>query len=225
MKALEKDRNRRYETANGFAQDVQRYLADEPVQACPPSMAYRLRKFARRNRTGLAAALVGLSLVLGTAVSIWQAVSATRARNAESAARVAEREARDALDAAREEQENRRARTNRELSDALVEAVRLQAKVRTARGGDGVAANQLRAALGRAGTLAASELADPALVARARALEAEVRQDEKDRRMLARLEEIRLTQGTLQGETLRKFAGGSAPAYEAAFRDFGIPLT
>jgi eukaryotic-like serine/threonine-protein kinase len=55
MKTLEKDRNRRYETANGFAQDVQRYLADEPVQACPPSVGYRMRKFARRNK-----------LVLGT---------------------------------------------------------------------------------------------------------------------------------------------------------------
>ena len=44
MKALEKDRNRRYETANGFAADVQRYLADEPVQACPPSAWYRLRE-------------------------------------------------------------------------------------------------------------------------------------------------------------------------------------
>ncbi len=50
MKCLEKDRNRRYETANGFAQDVQRYLADEPVQACPPSAGYRFRKFARRNK-------------------------------------------------------------------------------------------------------------------------------------------------------------------------------
>ena len=49
MKALEKDRNRRYETANGLAADLQRYLDDEPVQACPPSAAYRLRKFARRN--------------------------------------------------------------------------------------------------------------------------------------------------------------------------------
>ncbi|HKB01565.1 MAG TPA: protein kinase, partial [Gemmataceae bacterium] len=53
MKALEKDRNRRYETANGFAADVQRYLADEPVQACPPSAAYRIRKFARRNKRAL----------------------------------------------------------------------------------------------------------------------------------------------------------------------------
>jgi eukaryotic-like serine/threonine-protein kinase len=50
MKALEKDRNRRYETANGFAADVLRYLSDEPVQACPPSVTYRFRKFVRRNR-------------------------------------------------------------------------------------------------------------------------------------------------------------------------------
>ena len=50
MKALEKDRNRRYETANGLAADVERYLNDEPVQACPPSARYRLKKFARRNK-------------------------------------------------------------------------------------------------------------------------------------------------------------------------------
>src|SRR5438094_7197864 len=56
LKTLEKDRNRRYETANGLAMDVQRYLADEPVVACPASAGYRLRKFARRNKTGLAVA-------------------------------------------------------------------------------------------------------------------------------------------------------------------------
>src|SRR5262249_33233808 len=50
MKALEKDRNRRYETANGFAADVQRYLSDEPVLACPPSVSYRLGKLLRRNK-------------------------------------------------------------------------------------------------------------------------------------------------------------------------------
>src|SRR5262245_48858377 len=50
MKALEKDRSRRYDTANAFAQDVQRYLDDEPVLACPPSRWYRFRKFVRRNR-------------------------------------------------------------------------------------------------------------------------------------------------------------------------------
>ena len=50
MKALEKDRNRRYETANGLAADIERYLHDEPVEACPPSAGYRFRKFARRNK-------------------------------------------------------------------------------------------------------------------------------------------------------------------------------
>jgi tetratricopeptide (TPR) repeat protein len=72
MKALEKDRNRRYETANGFAQDVQRYLADEPVQACPPSAVYRLRKFARRNRGRLAAAgVLGLALLVAVGGIGW----------------------------------------------------------------------------------------------------------------------------------------------------------
>ena len=62
MKALEKDRNRRYETANGLARDIERYLDDEPVQACPPSAGYRFGKFARRHKPGLAVA--GLVLVL-----------------------------------------------------------------------------------------------------------------------------------------------------------------
>src|SRR6266508_3555412 len=68
MKALEKDRSRRYETANGFAMDVQRYLADEAVQACPPSAWYRLRKFARRNRAALA--VTGLVILLLGVVTI-----------------------------------------------------------------------------------------------------------------------------------------------------------
>jgi WD40 repeat protein/serine/threonine protein kinase len=70
MKALEKDRNRRYDTASSFAADVQRYLHDEPVQACPPSAGYRLRKFARKYRTPLsvaAAVLVLLAAVAGVA--------------------------------------------------------------------------------------------------------------------------------------------------------------
>jgi hypothetical protein len=50
MKALEKDRNRRYETASGFAMDIQRYLADEPVLACPPSASYKEWKRAREGR-------------------------------------------------------------------------------------------------------------------------------------------------------------------------------
>jgi serine/threonine protein kinase len=80
MKALEKDRARRYETANGFATDVQRYLSNEAVQACPPSTRYRLRKFGRRNRRlFITAAAVAASLVFGTVISTWQAVRATTA--------------------------------------------------------------------------------------------------------------------------------------------------
>jgi serine/threonine protein kinase len=80
MKALEKDRNRRYETANNFAADVMRYLTDRPVEACPPSTWYRLLKYARRNRAALTTATVLVTaLVAGTAASIWQAVRATRA--------------------------------------------------------------------------------------------------------------------------------------------------
>jgi hypothetical protein len=80
LKALEKDRNRRYETATAVAADVGRYLRDEPVLAFPPAASYRLRKFARRYRAILAAVSMTLSaLVAGTAVATWQAVQATRA--------------------------------------------------------------------------------------------------------------------------------------------------
>jgi tetratricopeptide (TPR) repeat protein len=75
MKALEKDRNRRYESASAFAADVQRYLADEPVQACPPSAWYRLRKFARRNRGRLVAAgVLGLALLVAAGGIGWTAL-------------------------------------------------------------------------------------------------------------------------------------------------------
>ena len=75
MKALEKERSRRYETAIGLARDVERYLQDEPVSACPPSTGYRLRKFTRRYRGPLAVAAAFLSvLVTGTVVSTYQAL-------------------------------------------------------------------------------------------------------------------------------------------------------
>jgi tetratricopeptide (TPR) repeat protein/tRNA A-37 threonylcarbamoyl transferase component Bud32 len=80
MKALEKDRRRRYETANGLAMDLERHLENEPVFARPPSAAYRLQKSWRRNKTAFsAAALIALVLVAATTISVWQAVRATRA--------------------------------------------------------------------------------------------------------------------------------------------------
>ena len=69
MKALEKDRTRRYETANGFAADIQRYLAGEPVLAAPPSARYRLRKFARRHRAALMMAAAIIVLLLAATAS------------------------------------------------------------------------------------------------------------------------------------------------------------
>src|SRR5262249_9428608 len=93
MKALEKDRNRRYETANAFAMDVQRYLADEPVLACPPSPGYRFRKFARRNRGGLAVAALVLFFLVILGTGIGWAVRERWAREAEAAREQGERRA------------------------------------------------------------------------------------------------------------------------------------
>jgi tetratricopeptide (TPR) repeat protein len=70
MKCLEKDRNRRYETPNSLARDIERYLADEPVQACPPSAMYQLKKFVRRNKVGVVAgSAVVVALVAGAALA------------------------------------------------------------------------------------------------------------------------------------------------------------
>jgi tetratricopeptide (TPR) repeat protein len=88
MKALEKDRGRRYETANGLAMDVQRYLADEPVLACPPSAGYRLRKFARRNKGGLAVAALVLCFLVLLGSGIGWAVRDRAARQANVAGQV-----------------------------------------------------------------------------------------------------------------------------------------
>jgi tetratricopeptide (TPR) repeat protein len=112
MKCLEKDRNRRYETANGLALDLQCYLADEPVQACPPSASYRFRKFARRNKRALAtigllggtlvaavvALTVGLIVVNEKEKQMRQALSAElQARAAEAKRRQQTRAALDAM--------------------------------------------------------------------------------------------------------------------------------
>jgi serine/threonine protein kinase len=100
MRCLEKDRARRYETANGLARDIQRYLADEPVEASPPSTSYRLRKFVWKNkRLFLTATAFALLLVVGTAVSValavraWQAERLGQTRLEEEARARAEAEA------------------------------------------------------------------------------------------------------------------------------------
>jgi serine/threonine protein kinase/tetratricopeptide (TPR) repeat protein len=103
MKALEKDRTRRYDTAAAFAQDVDNFLKGEMVLARPPSTAYRLSKFARRYKSWIAtAAAMILLLIAGTVVSTWQAIRAKRAEEVatqeRNVARSAQREAEEARD-------------------------------------------------------------------------------------------------------------------------------
>lgn len=101
MKALEKDRERRYETANAFAADVKRYLNDEAVEACPPSLRYRLGKYSRRHQgvLGTAAAII-VALLIGIGLAAWQAVCAGEAaEQAEQERAEAERNMKAAMDA------------------------------------------------------------------------------------------------------------------------------
>ena len=85
MKCLEKDRTRRYDTANGLAMDIARHLGDEPVVARPPSRGYRMRKFVRRNRAAvLGGSLVAAVLVLGVIGTTWGLLRSMKAEQEQS---------------------------------------------------------------------------------------------------------------------------------------------
>jgi eukaryotic-like serine/threonine-protein kinase len=132
QKALEKDRSRRYATANGFARDIQRYLADEIVEARPPSTAYRLRKFVRHHKGQvLAASLVFLALMAGMAGTTWglfraeeRRVEAEKARENEATQRgIAETNEAKAIKAKEQEAQQR----------AIADAAKLKAQEQQAR--------------------------------------------------------------------------------------------
>jgi serine/threonine protein kinase/tetratricopeptide (TPR) repeat protein len=115
MKTLEKDRTRRYETANGLAMDIRRYLSDEPVLARPPSNVYRLQKLVRRNRAAVVAvSAVCLALVVGFGLSLYLFIQ--------------ERESRQRAVAAEHEQ----ARLRKQAEDALAMQARLQGRAQLA---------------------------------------------------------------------------------------------
>lgn len=114
MKCLEKNRDRRYDTATALAMELQRYLANEPVLAGPPSMVYRIRKFTKRNRAGvIAASCMSLMLIAATALSSRWATLANHARDSEAAQRAlaveAETAAKTERDRAVKEEQNARA--------------------------------------------------------------------------------------------------------------------
>jgi serine/threonine protein kinase/WD40 repeat protein len=109
MRALDKDRARRYATANALAADVQRYLKDEQVEACPPSVGYRLRKYARKHKTEFAMASIAAALLLfGMAATSWQAVRATRAEGDAVVERTKAQEERDNAIEARQAEADQR---------------------------------------------------------------------------------------------------------------------
>lgn len=127
MKSLEKDRMRRYETATSLARDLERYLLDEPVEACPPSVSYRAIKLWRRNRGPVfAAGLVLLALVGGIIGTTWGLLRAEQARDAEAEQRLiaqvnekdAQEEKSKAIEAALEEQRAKEEAINAKKAEA-----------------------------------------------------------------------------------------------------------
>jgi WD40 repeat protein/serine/threonine protein kinase len=120
MKCLEKDRARRYESASGLAADIECYLNREPVVAGPPSAAYRLKKLLQRNQGPVSAvAAMLLLLVLGTVISTWQAVRATRAEEAVSLER-------DIAQMERDNAQTERKTAERARDNAWQEGIRAQ---------------------------------------------------------------------------------------------------
>jgi WD40 repeat protein/serine/threonine protein kinase len=116
MKALEKDRARRYETANGLAADIKRHLNDEPIVARPPSTVYRFRKSVHRNKLAFAAAgAVAASLVAGLALSTWLLIRESKAHDRAVAAEREQSRLREAAETAQANEAQQRKRAEAQL--------------------------------------------------------------------------------------------------------------
>jgi eukaryotic-like serine/threonine-protein kinase len=183
MRCLEKDRERRYETAGALAQDVARYLADEPVQACPPGLSYRLRKFARRHRR----ALVTAALLAAALLAALGAVAGS-------------------LGWAARDRAGRQAALEREADRALEEVAGAH---------QGERRGEAWAALKRAEGLLASGQGGEAQARRAGRWRT-------DLEMADLLDKIRLDQAEVKDGAFN--LAGADPAYEKAFREYGLDL-
>jgi tetratricopeptide (TPR) repeat protein/serine/threonine protein kinase len=222
MKALEKDRNRRYETANGFALDVRRYLADEPVQACPPSVGYRFGKFVRRNKIVLAGAAMVLAFIAILGSGVGWALRDREAREQEFALENARKLAitgqgiRQALD--------RAGKTRGELLAVLKKQGGVQ-KLLNHPGRWELFLETAQAELRQARRLLAraeGEL-DTELTRALDRLEQRLTSDEADYRLALRLEKVPMARDTqVEGKyDYRKAAEG----YSKAFAGFGLPAS
>src|SRR5208337_5644646 len=125
MKALEKDRTRRYETANGLAMDIQRHLQNELVVARPPSLGYRFQKLVRRHKLTFAATTaVAAALLIGLGLSTWQFIEKSQAFKREVAAEQAQNLLRKAAEAAQASESRLRQQAEAEKKTAQTEAER-----------------------------------------------------------------------------------------------------
>jgi eukaryotic-like serine/threonine-protein kinase len=123
MKALDKDRQRRYETANSLGLDIKRYLSGEAVLAAPPSASYRVKKIIRRNKGPVAAgSAVAAALIFGLAGTAWQAMVASEQRDVAVAAQIAEAEQRQRTEAARAEAVAQEAKAKEQEAEAIKQA-------------------------------------------------------------------------------------------------------
>jgi serine/threonine protein kinase/Flp pilus assembly protein TadD len=220
LKALEKDRERRYETANGFARDIQRYLHDEPVQACPPSAWYRIRKFVRRHKAALGTAAAALLVLLlatgGVSWVLWDRVAQRAARAQQRA--VTENTVHEALGRAEElgrQAEALPQRTSREAAAAVIV---------WQRAADQLAQAEAALRAGEADTSLRRRVADLSEQFQKGWDQAEQRRVQAERRekLLRDLDDARMAKATWI-ETHHDFAGAAAK-YGQAFASFGIDV-
>jgi tetratricopeptide (TPR) repeat protein len=196
-KALEKDKARRDGSAADLAADIRRYLAHEPISACPPSALYQLRKFARRHRALVSTTAASLAvLVAAGAMTAWQAVQLVRAER---------------------DQEVQDARRSQQIHDPLERAATLRDQARANPGDPGKSAEARRAeALGAGGPV------ESGLARRVAVLLRGLNAEEKDRRMVAALDEDRSQHAEVKGKNFD--TPSLRPRYARAFRRYGADV-
>jgi tetratricopeptide (TPR) repeat protein/predicted Ser/Thr protein kinase len=203
-KALEKDRERRYPSAGELAADVRRHLRHEPIRARPPSALYQLAKFTRRHKALVVTTGAFLLLLLGGgAMTAWQAVKLARAER---------------------DQAVQQAVRSQDVQNALAQAAALREQARVT-SNPGKWAEAREAARG-AEALANGGPVESGLAERVAVLRRELNEEEKDRRMVARLEEVRLREAEVQQEQVASRAAGRhrETRYADAFRWYGVDV-
>jgi tetratricopeptide (TPR) repeat protein len=218
MKALEKDRARRYDTASEFAADVEHYLREEPVLACPPSAAYRFRKFVRRHQRSLMmGTVVALALLVAAGSIGWGLARVAESKRQEAAQ---ERKLEQGITAALHEAEQTHVELHRQLTDRK-QVCELLSDMDA---WDGMVKKAGRA-FQQARRLAdsAPDLLREALHSRLESVGHALDQDERNWKLGKELDTLRLEADTLVAGKWQPAAAG--PRYERTFADFGLALT